>query len=230
MEKVILESNTDLTLSPPFRIGNELYSPDSGNVSVVVKDVFGDIVANPFSAFDAELPQVDFRKFEVIEGKGFAHYFLEVKFQSEGLNRQFRALIEVLPFLPLIYTSKDVLELVGVTESEVSLTSINLNASYGKVTEDLGITLFQNEETIYYDNQLILYQAALDLIPTLPLKALQKHSVDDHTQVRSKLDIEQLESSFRAKYDRLKIDHYGFEYTPEALLTLVATSDIVTGN
>jgi len=229
MNKVTLVQGENFKLSVPLRVGDVLYTPDSGLVELTLRDSLGTEVTSLSYAFDVWDFVIAPEHLTVASDEAFSNKYLHVLFQSEGLAITTRVLIEVVPFLPLIYTPQDVIELLGVTEQEISLASINLYHAYHGVMTEVEQPLFEELKYHLEDNRLILYKAALDQMPTIEMKALQTHKVDDHSAVRAKLNFPRLRQNLQAEYDKLRAVRFGFEYDVDPFLEVVTTTDIIVG-
>lgn len=229
MNKVTLVQGEQFKLDIPLRVGDGLYTPDSGMVDLTLKDSLGTEVIATSTAFDSGAFTIAPEHLTLDPTAAFSNKYLRVVFQSEGLSITARILIEVLPFLPLIYTQQDVIELLGVTEQEIPLSAINLYHAYHGVMRDVGAVLFTDLNYHLEDNRLVLYKAALEQMPTIEMKALQTHKVDDHSAVRAKLNFPRLRQNLQAEYDKLRSLRFGFEYDVDQFLEVVTTTDVIVG-
>lgn len=229
MKKVRINLSDPWIIQTPFRVGDNLYSPDSGDVTVIIRDNSGTSVYDQTFAHDAFPHNVDSSTFDIPVGQTLTHYHGTVTFQSGGLNVSQRVLIEVVQFVPFIYSEMDVLYLLGVKEDELDPKTINLHLTKQYLESELEIPLFDTALNNLIDNDLILYKAALDQIPTLALKARQEHKIDDHTEKRFRVDFNELQAQLNGVYLGLVNKRTGQESIAEPLLTAVPMVDVITG-
>lgn len=229
MKKVRINLGEQWIIQAPFRVGDNLYSPDSGDVTVIIRDNSGTSVYDQTFAHDAFPHNVDASAFNLPEGQSLTHFHGTVTFQSGGLNVSQRVLIEVVQFVPFIYSEMDVLYLLGVKEDELEPSTLNLYRTKQFLESELGITLFDTVLNNVIDNDIVLHKAALEQIPTLALKARHEHRIDDHAEKRFRVDFKELQSTLRGVYLSLVNKRIGQESIAEPILTAVPMVDVITG-
>jgi hypothetical protein len=109
------------------------------------------------------------------------------------------------PTLYLEVTTADVRRVLGLDVGELPDEDISLQKAALLVRHEIGSTTFDNaraaqDHTTIWVNNLVTYRAALELAPSLPLRAAQSQSSDTAKFQRFKTDFPLLVEGLRAAY------------------------------
>lgn len=208
-------------------IGGAFYTPEDGTLSITIMDMFGTEVSDlgtglpyPFTIAGTE--------FVLPESELVKTYIVRVGFIFESLQYTTKFRVKCEQILPLNFTQRDILQRLNSPDSCLE-SDVDLHYAYSKVQEELGETFMTIPANYQSDSRLVYLKALLLYLPTFTLHVYQSKKIDDHSDTRFKVDTEKLYDQFSSEYNLLRSSVYSIEPEVDTLLSVVATTDVITG-
>lgn len=177
---------------------------------------------------------------DLTPGKNFEARFLTIEYTLRGIPFSIDRRYRVTPFLTFVATKDQVRSRIGVTESELPDSEIDLHKAYFwlKAIDPLNVpnALVSDSLASLHLNTAIAIQAALDTFDALPARIMQVEKSTDASFQRSKIDLPALKysllTSLGAEIELMLLALSGSAYNPP-ISTMVSFSsgvDVITGN
>lgn len=237
-----IKVDTACFVSVDLIVDGELVLPDDGLVSVTVYDTDGEGITGHISQ-PATVP----------DGRTYAYYEVPSEVNSLGTDEVGYRFVEFSfaynerqytvtePYELVTRTlfpvrAKDVRNKLGVTLSELPDEDVDIVGVYRKLQRtltslDLDSFFSSGGSELTYLMRLLVASAALDILPSLQLRASAQEQVDNTIWQRlSKIDFELLEAQLRAEVDEQTYNLTQDNGTGSLVLALLAQgTDAVTG-
>lgn len=227
-------ADNDITLSFDYLQDGQLVVPASA--SYVVRDHSGatiDSGALPAAA-TSESVTVSAANNALSNGALIENRFLTVLFVVSGGTYHFQKSYSLHGFIPMTVSPQDTRRELGLDTSELPDADVDLVSAYFHL-EDLHGTSFTDAFTdtdiqCRAANQAVAVQAALNLIPSLQLRAAKAvRSEDSEFHRVSKLDFESLRHDLNLKAADLLATAKGVTTVTPDIFVLSTPTDAVTG-
>lgn len=226
--------NEDKNLTFEFKVDGDLVVPDIASVTYTLRGSDGAIISGHENV---SLPVVNSRHIlkvpsAVHTSEGYRH--VEVNFKFQGSAFILKTSYKVTIYVPIAATTDRVRGLLGLVSHELSDSDINLFASYRKLKtkiSDMDSLLVETGEQSEFANEAIAVQTALDLMSTVPLRALMTDKGDVGTATRfSKIDFKALESRLAEQLASLVATLTGTPESAPTIFTVTNPTDPFTGS
>lgn len=205
-----VKANSDLIIGFDFMVGDELVVPEVNSVKLYLSDNDGPITSyNPkdISTTNAQT-HVDITFPASVNDKTLPTElrYLHLRYTVNGVSYEISDTYMVVARTQFPVTPKDIRDLLGVSISELPSDAIDIVASYQNLQVDMKS---YDTEALFTSGaagllkliEALKIRAALDVLPGLPLRALQKKQADNVSGSRfSKVDWEKLEADLRGRY------------------------------
>ncbi|MBL4705474.1 MAG: hypothetical protein JKY54_13205 [Flavobacteriales bacterium] len=208
-------------------VANDLYlTPESGSLKVELKDIFGNEI---LSLVDQAYPfELTADQFVIPDGQTSKDFRLKISFTVEGLVYTLNSRIKVEKVLPVSFDKSDVINELNARD-HIDESIVDIHLAYHQVNNEIETELFSDTSMYIWDNRLVYLRTLINLLPTYELKVLQTKRVDDHSETRFKANLKDIKLSFESEYYKILADNYGYSAEIDTLVSVVETTDIITG-
>lgn len=215
----------DYTIDSEIELNDTLYAADTGSVSVSIRDCLGQEV---HSQSGETLPLVLSGAHFNIEVGHSELYQVILGFTVSG--KAYKKFISIKVVFPISFgfSDDDVRAFLGVNNTETESLYLDKYEALRLVEEDLEKAIFKDKTVYKKESRLVFLKLILMNIPTLKLRLKKSVKVDDYSESRFDLNIDEVEQRVRSEYNRIK-QAFGFSYDTEPLLVLGTPTDVVTG-
>lgn len=197
LSAVWFEANTDVTVPIDFIVDGDFVTPDSA--SFVVRGHDGtQLITGAVADGKITIPAAS----NVITAS-WENRYISVFFIYAGGTHSLKISYKLSDFLPLSVTPQSVRDLLGVDDRELPDSAIDLTESYFQILDQSGsaisdaLTLTGPRNRAV--NMAITLQAALNILPSLPLRLMITVREEDSSASRLKeIDFDKLEASLKS--------------------------------
>lgn len=227
MGEVILEEGENLILQGEVETDGGFYTPEDGTVTVKISKVFGNEEVYNESGLSFPLT-INSDSFALNSEILITAFKVNITFQCEGLIITKRMYVTVEKSLPILFTKQDAIRTLGL-DGNLEEKDVDIHYAYQLVSQTVGtqfMTLAKNHAT---DNRLVFLKTLMTLVPTYALRAKQVKKIDDHSETRFTVDTQSLLDRYEAEYNTLLSTAYDISYETDTLVSLVGTTDVITG-
>lgn len=229
-----------VSLLIPFKLDGDYVVPDVGSVAYTLRDNAGAPVAGHTNV--AVTTTTNTTSIPIPFGSN-VHTLVEdvevrtlqVKWQKNGQSFVYMTSYRVVPWANYIVTGHSVRVLLGVGEHELPDEDIDLFAAYMEMDATLGGTILDDAlvagtRGTLKANEAIACLAAIEVLPSLQLRALQRERVEDHEQTRlGNINFRKLGTDLSEKLAAAVAVLTNSEATVPTLFTLGTPTDAITG-
>ena len=237
-----VKTDTDTSIYVEFLLDNQLVVPDAGSATATLTEADG----TPLSGYDGvSLVPGAVDSFVVVDILAAANARLndyELRLLTINYSVNSKPVVLNLSYLVVDRVSfpvspKDVRLLIGVDEDELANESIDIISAYEDLKSedeldgfDLDTLLVGGTSSVRELVDAIKYKAALNILPTLELIAVQSLQADNVSFRRfEKVDFDKLRHTLNAEYGK-KISRIVGDSSTNLTYALVSTgTDAVTG-
>lgn len=231
-------SGQALTLYLEFKKDGEFVQPDPGSLYLTIRNHQG----VPISGYNKS-PQANVSGTTLMlsipeavneVAAGRETRFVRMDFTYGGLPLAIEHRYKLTSFVPITAMPDDVRNLLGVRQKELKDEEVDLHEAYFQLTSiasGLLEALQASDDRSMYANRAIALRAALNLIPSMPVRTLKEDSLNNASAVRASIDWEllaaQLSGQLADSLD-LIVEDAVIESTFTPLLMLTNPTDPVT--
>ena len=221
---VINENNEYASLTDDDYATYSIYDL-SGNVINNIENVAVELTDDNRTVIKIEIPsEVNF----IPEGSAFSNRVAILNYTLNGIQHSLRKNYRVVPFIPYVTNEHDVRNLLGLPETILEDSMIDVYVGYLKskaIIENLDEILTSGSIKSTLANRMIAIRTALALRTTIPLLVpkIETESVVSQTRYTFTLD------DFKNLFDALEeeLDNITAEITEENVLTYTETMFVV---
>lgn len=192
-------SGQALSLYLEFKKDGEFVQPDPGSLYLTIRNHQG----APISGFNKAIqPNVNGTTLLLnipdtvnVVSSGRETRFVRMDFTYGGLPLFIETRYKLTSFIPITAMPSDVRNLLGVREKELKDEEVDLYEAYFKLTSvapALLTALQASDDRSMYANRAIALKAAIDLIPSMPVRTLKEESLNNASAIRASIDWELL--------------------------------------
>lgn len=231
-------SGSSISVYVEFRKDGEFVIPDSNSIYLTIRGNNGVAIggynkvlqSNP--GLSTWLLTVSGIVNTVVSGIESRYVLLE--FTNGGVPCTFVCNYKLSPFLPILATPADVRNLLGVRDTELPDSEVDLYEAYFYLLRSnplLASALVSTTDQSLHANKAIALQAALSMLPSMPVRAMKEESLSNAGQIRANIDWELLRASLEGDLgnslgNMVLTTSVPFTYTP--LFAVVTPTDPVT--
>lgn len=162
--------------------------------------------------------------------------YVDVQFVVNGQIYRLRQTYTIIEYPLYTASVADVRALIGLFDHELKDSEVDIHSAYLDVEKTVTSSILSAafaaaDRTNVQANKAIACQAALSILPSLRLRAIQKTG-DDNIEVSrfSKVDFDQIEAAISLQYSRALFDlNPSATSTDPNLMTVTAPIDPITG-
>jgi hypothetical protein len=231
--------NTDVPLFIEFRSDGEFVIPDANTVRWTVRESSGVPVSgyNNVSVPGITTTQTTLTVLAASNvlpgGAEVLTRFVEVNFTLIGVPQVMRFDYKLHTWIPMTVVPADVRAVYGVREKELPDSDIDLLQAYldlkGKYPT-FGTFLTDTTGLAGYANRALALKAALNVLPSMPVRTMKEESLSNAGQIRATIDWEALGLKLQAQLDDLLETtlEVTSEYTVAPVFLLTNPTDVIT--
>lgn len=232
MRNFPVDQNASITVN--FLVDGNLVPADANSVTYTVRNNSGGILTQ-----DASIPNlagdtqailtIPAAQNTIADGLDFERRFVTLRFTHDGSSYEQQISYRVIPFIPSSATAQDVRNKLGLSSVELSDDDVDLVAAYFELRNKMTAGTLQTALTsgtvnARHAEEAIVISAAIQVLPSLQLRALQAKESDGSAARRfSELDIRQIRSDLTRRRSELVSLMIGQEDTE--LARVVLTND-----
>lgn len=192
-------SGKSLSLYLEFKKDGEFVQPDPGSIYLTIRNHQG----TPISGYDGAvqpnvtgttllltIPQAVNQTVGARENR-----FVRIDFTAGGTPLFIEARYKLTTFIPINATPEDVRNILGLREKELKDSEIDLYEAYFQLVDNAPLlldALKASDSRTLYANRAIALKAAIELIPSMPIRTLKEESLNNASAVRASIDWELL--------------------------------------
>lgn len=235
-------SGRDTSVTFDILVDGELVVPDQGTVTYTIRNYAGDAVSgheNQPVVTDGSTTTVKIVVPAAVctKTQDYDSFSVELLYEHDSHPYSQVKSFVIAPWVNFHTTPAEVRALMGSSSIEVPEDDIDLYQAYLDVDDDLGdgVTLLSvlNGGTAKTRSagQAIALRAALNLVPTLQMRALMILQADTQRAQRfENVDFPALEQSLRTRYANMLSKVAGTTLTTRTFLGLTSPTDALTGS
>lgn len=222
-----------------FIVDGETVVPDVSSVFYTLRDhdgttklVDNDPIVTDLTTTEVHIPVTVGHN--TIAADTVENRYVRVNFAVNGKSYYISKRYSISDFIPLTGTPEDVRGALGLRPSEVNDEEVDLIANYFELKNDVGApldtALVATDHTNIAANRAIVLQTALQLLPSLKLRAIQIEQWDVNQQRRyAKIDWEALQLELSGELGDLIGQMTGTGSTPQLMGVFTTRPDPITG-
>ncbi|ASV43948.1 hypothetical protein [Pseudoalteromonas phage KB12-38] len=227
MGEVILEEGESLILQGEVETEGGFYTPEEGTITLKIHKVFGN--EEVFNESGLSFPlTINLDSFALNAEILITAFKATLTFQCEGLIITKRIYVTVEKSLPILFSKQDAIRTLGL-EGNLDAKDVDIHYAYQQVKQTVGTEFMTIANNHSVDNRLVFLKTLIMLIPMYDLRAKQIKKIDDHSETRFRVDTQNLLDRYEAEYNTLLSSTYDISYEIDSLLSLVTTTDVITG-
>jgi len=231
------QAGADITIQVDYEVDGEFVIPNSASVTLYYGDGTADttIVNQPLDVTSTSAPvTIPSSKNQIPAGKVLETRYLVVSFVYNGNSYQRRYHYKLIPFVPLLATPDQVRAELGVDDVELPDDHIDLYRAYLDIKArgdiDVDPLLSSGSREALVVNEIIVLQAAINLMPSLRLRVSEAMTSEDSRFQRFRnADFDALEQAFRSRLNDLVASLSTQPGVAPTLLMVSSPKDPVTG-
>lgn len=202
--------STDVSILVEFVSEGEPVIPDTNSVILTVRDMAGAPLAG-LGALAVAGPYLTQRTLVIPaanhalgSGEMTKTRFVEVNYTVSGVPLKVSDWYGIRAFIPLTVGPEDVRGLLGLRDKELPDADIDLFNAYLKLVRSNSTfpqLLLRTDGFERQANKAVALQAALDVLPSAPIRALKEETLSNASSIRASIDWSTLEASLMAQLD-----------------------------
>lgn len=194
-------SGKSLSLYLEFKKDGEFVQPDPGSLYLTIRNHQGVPISGYNNAIQSNvngttlLLNIPESVNQVASGR--ENRYVRMDFTAGGLPLFVEVRYKLTSFVPINVTPEDVRNILGVRQKELKDSEVDLYDAYFQLVGNAPIlaeALLATDDRSMYANKAIALKAAIELIPSMPVRTLKEDSLNNASAVRASIDWELLAS------------------------------------
>lgn len=189
-----------------FKKDGEFMPPDIGSIKLTIRDYTGVPLAGFNHAVQADVlgtsVLLNVPQSANLVNEGVENRFVRVNFRVGGIPCIWSDAYKLTAFLPISVLPSDVRNLLGARDKEIKDDEVDLYEAYFTLLRSnsgINIALVQTDDRAMFANRAIALQAALMLLPSMPVRIMKEDALNNASQVRATIDWEKIKAALLAE-------------------------------